>query len=521
MTPDQLRQSLYGATLTLQDACLVHAATWASEALNGLVPGPLEPVAPLAVDPALVRARCYFQTKEFDRAAYTVRDPQLGPARFLRLYATYMSVEKRSAEDLEKEARKDGRLAALVLDAEAAQKTQPEPLTDYLLGVIFNGRKCPELAQQRLLASVLVFPWNWSAWQELLSTFSSFDDGTAFLETVPAELKSHVMYLFFEVLFLQEFQAGRPQFAKKIDHLCDLFPNFLFLKVQKFLVAYHGLDYYQAEILFDEILAADPMRLHDVDTYLNMLYVMEKKSKLAFLAQYTTQIDRFRAETCCVVANYHSMKGEHDKAIMHYRRALTLNKKCLSAWTLMGHEFVELKNLHAAIELYRRAVDINNHDFRAWYGLGQAYEVLDMHLYALYYYQRATALQPQDRRMWQALGNCYQKSGKLHDALRLFEKALAIDSPEPHICFRLATILEELGRTKETHKYMTMCFEQEQEWGPSDETAKARLWLARHALEARQYEDAYELARDYNFGNAHDVEEARAVAKEARARMTR
>ena len=97
------------------------------------------------------------------------------------------------------------------------------------------------------------------------------------------------------------------------------------------------------------------------------------------------------------------MKCEHEKAIMYYKRALTLNKNCLSAWTLMGHEFVELKNSHAAIESYRRAVDTNPKDFRAWYGLGQAYEVLDMHLYALYYYQRATNLQPLDKRMWQAI----------------------------------------------------------------------------------------------------------------------
>ena len=75
----------------------------------------------------------------------------------------------------------------------------------------------------------------------------------------------------------------------------------------------------------------------------------------------------------------------------------------------MGHEYVEMKNSHAAIEAYRRAVgtigcswiflvklnsgpDINRKDYRAWYGLGQAYELLSMHNYALYYYQHATAL---------------------------------------------------------------------------------------------------------------------------------
>ena len=75
----------------------------------------------------------------------------------------------------------------------------------------------------------------------------------------------------------------------------------------------------------------------------------------------------------------------------------------------MGHEFVELKNSHAAIEAYRRAVgtrharasknladlyalDVNPKDYRAWYGLGQVYELLDMHYYAIQYYNRATAL---------------------------------------------------------------------------------------------------------------------------------
>jgi len=75
----------------------------------------------------------------------------------------------------------------------------------------------------------------------------------------------------------------------------------------------------------------------------------------------------------------------------------------------MGHEYVEMKNSHAAIEAYRRAVgmyflaslateysqrdlDVNRKDYRAWYGLGQAYELLSMHNYALHYYQRATGL---------------------------------------------------------------------------------------------------------------------------------
>lgn len=40
----------------------------------------------------------------------------------------------------------------------------------------------------------------------------------------------------------------------------------------------------------------------------------------------------------------------------YFRRATELDRTYLSAWTLMGHEYVEMKNSHAAIEAYRRAV---------------------------------------------------------------------------------------------------------------------------------------------------------------------
>jgi anaphase-promoting complex subunit 8 len=90
----------------------------------------------------------------------------------------------------------------------------------------------------------------------------------------------------------------------------------------------------------------------------------------------------------------------------------------------MGHEYVEMKNTHAAIESYRRAVDVNRKDYRAWYGLGQAYEVLDMGFYALFYYQRAAALRPYDSKMWQAMGSCYAKMGRVEQSITALKRAL-------------------------------------------------------------------------------------------------
>lgn len=564
-----LRTKLYQSSVILSNLNLFLAAKWCAEALNGLADDddldPIDYTLPeldeteVQDQAKFILAKSYFNCKEFDRAANVLKDCSSGNALFLRLYAMFISVDKKTTEETDgsinigtlqngdeaSEGRQkeligslNSKLTKIIQESDAyhTKTGKPNAFLYYLNGMIYNKKKKYSLAQNSLFQSLRLFPYNWSCWQELIASLNTFDDAMAFItkiKSVNTSLISNVMFQFFEVVILQEFYQQLTVLSENLATLTETFPKFNFLKVQQFLIAYHGLDYFLAEAIFDQILMDDPLRLDDLDTYSNMLYVMEKRSKLSFLAQFASLIDKFRPETCCIIANYHSMKCEHEKAIMYYKRALTLNKNCLSAWTLMGHEFVELKNSHAAIESYRRAVDTNPKDFRAWYGLGQAYEVLDMHLYALYYYQRATNLQPLDKRMWQALGNCYEKIDKLEEAVKSFEKALTIDnysktgnenpddafSAEPHICYKLAIISEKLGRIKDTYKYMRICFDQEYEWGVSDETSKARLWLARNALNNRRFEEAYELAKDLNLSNAHDVEEARSIARDARSRM--
>ena len=60
----------------------------------------------------------------------------------------------------------------------------------------------------------------------------------------------------------------------------------------------------------------------------------------------------------CFIAlgNYYSLRGNHEKAVVYFQRALRLNPQCTSAYTLMGHEYMETKNTSAAIEAYRRAI---------------------------------------------------------------------------------------------------------------------------------------------------------------------
>ncbi|XP_037893977.1 cell division cycle protein 23 homolog [Glossina fuscipes] len=54
----------------------------------------LEGIAPKEYDNYFL-AKCYFDVREYDRAAHLVRNASSPVPRFLHLYATYMAVEKR------------------------------------------------------------------------------------------------------------------------------------------------------------------------------------------------------------------------------------------------------------------------------------------------------------------------------------------------------------------------------------------------------------------------------------------
>jgi len=60
-------------------------------------------------------------------------------------------------------------------------------------------------------------------------------------------------------------------------------------------------DWTLAEHIYDDILRQDPYRIEDMDVYSNMLYVMEKRTKLSKLAHDFLALDKDRPEVCSIV----------------------------------------------------------------------------------------------------------------------------------------------------------------------------------------------------------------------------
>lgn len=513
-------------------------------------------------------------------------------ALFLALYAKYISGEKRKAEDSEyilgpadggATANKESVSIARILEArlqmfeDAGESGQG--WLEYLYALVQAKSKSDQTAKEWLVKSLHLFPFNWGAWQELGSLITTSDE----LVNISAVLPRNITSFIFHIYANQELFIANDDIFDKLKSLKNVFPTSVFLRTQKALLYYHAKDFEKAERIFSKSLQRDPHRIDDLDTYSNILYVMVKPAKLAFLAQLASAVDKFRPETCCVVGNYYAMKSEHEKAVMYFRRALTLDRSFLSAWTLMGHEYVEMKNTQAAIECYRRAVDVNRKDYRAWYGLGQTYEVLEMHFYALHYYRRAAALSPYDPKMWTAVGSCLAKMNRPLQAIKAYKRALVAGSyydssgssfgsgsgrangqgrrpqashsvMDPEVLFGIACMYDKLNDAHERKAYLELVLAQEESadaddpddpeasfaksmnstvggtTGPTERfqgvgvtatTSKARLWLCRIEIG----EDTNEsLRKAMELANelcqdGWEVEEAKGLIRQIRSMM--
>ncbi len=532
---------------------------------------------------------------------------------FLALYAKIIAGEKHKDEDTEmvmgphdSGAVVNKQLVAVgrflnkwfaARKADDADYPASQGFLEYLYGMVLAKEKNDNLALDYLVQSVHLFPWNWGAWQEITNLVSrveqvsaahntnhrcsptSSTDFVSQLNKISPHLPLNIMtYIFHANAAVNLYQQGS-DLAKSLTGLLGIFPTSSFLLTCKALLCYHSKDLFAAEQEFNKVLALHPQRLDSLDHYSNILYVLNRRPKLAFLAHLCSSIDKFRPESCVVIGNYYSLLSLHEKAVQYFRRALTLDRSCLSAWTLMGHEYVELKNTHAAIESYRRAVDVNRRDYRAWYGLGQTYEVLEMHAYALWYYKKAAGLRPWDSKMWQAVGSCLQKMGRDRDGIKALKRALLADSyydttassfgstgavdrmsqMDPEVLLQIASMYDRLDEEDEAKAYMELCLAQEEGAAAADEggpaalgdsiaihhdspgsdgenegteggagadggtgvtfaTSKARMWLAKYAMQTEDYDTANRLAMEL-CQDGVEVEEAKALIREARSKM--
>ncbi len=474
-----------------------------------------------------VLAKAYFDLGEHRRASHQLSENRTSLGRFLRYYALYLAGEKRKNEEMleqspngsagasgtaggagsatvrggagagaraERASARNPELDTIDFDlrvilsdaSEQNAECRDDPFLHYLHGLVLIEKDRKDEARDALAAAARGYPCHWGAWEALMPLCASAEEA----EALP--LPRHWMRKWFLAALQLELQENRKGLQAYAGLVLDI-PASSVGVVQMAVGHYNMREFDRAQSIFEDVYRADPFRLEGMDTYSNILYVKEDAAKLAYLAHGAVLTDKYRPETCCIVGNYYSLKAQHEKAVTYFSRALRLNWRYLSAWTLMGHEYVEMKNPAAAIDAYRHAVDINPRDYRAWYGLGQTYEILQMPYYALYYYQRATRLRPKDPRMWCAMGQCYESEQLLMTvaAIRCYQRAVTWNDMEGIALAKLAKLHRESGNLKAAaHYHRLNLVRLEKEAPDSAETVEALLFLANYYKRAERWRDA-------------------------------
>ncbi|XP_030940966.1 anaphase-promoting complex subunit 8-like [Quercus lobata] len=531
---ESCRSELRIAIRQLSDRCLYTASKWAAEQLMGIEQDPANftpsntrfqwgsssirrrfrtneitstPIAGVsyvstpvmeeddAVDGDFyLLAKSYFDCREYRRAAHVLRDQTGKKSVFLRCYALYLAGEKRKEEEvielegpLGKSDSVNHELVSLERELSTLRKNGSiDPFGLYLYGLVLKEKGSENVARTVLVESVNSYPWNWNAWSELQSLCTTIDTLNGL------NLNNHWMKDFFLASAYQEIRMHSESLAK-YEYLQGTFGYSNYIQAQIAKAQYSLREFQQVETIFEELLRNDPYRVEDMDMYSNVLYANECSSALSYLAHRVFMTDKYRPESCCIIGNYYSLKGQHEKSVMYFRRALKLNKNYLSAWTLMGHEYIEMKNTPAAVDAYRRAIDINPCDYRAWYGLGQAYEMMGMPFYALHYFRKSVFLQPNDSRLWISMAHCYETDQlrMLEEAIKCYRRAANCNDREAIALHQLAKLQYELGRPEEAAFYYKKDLERmeaEEREGPN--MVEALLYLATYYKTQKRFEEA-------------------------------
>lgn len=450
----KIRTELWTCHILSEQRCLRRACEWVEDLIFALPEeGEEKLLSKLEKDlndpaedfsPQFEHAKMCFELQEYDRAAYILRSQLYDDkSRFLHYFAKYKGAEKKRFDlmtDVNITIHKKAMLKFNELRdslERSMEKRKPDGWLLYIYGLVLYKFKLFTCAIDVLLQAINLAPINWSAWYML----SLLVDSRELLHKM--DLPNHLFKVFFYHMMRLELDMAVEEpwmlvGAKETKNFLDkYFKKSLFIKtLAAKSLGYRSAKFQEAMTIFAEIRNEDPYRLDAMEVYSNVLYVTKvdtknNKKQLSKLAYDIEKVDPFTSEANSCIANSFSGREQHTKAIVYFTRALRINPDLSNSWTLLGHEYLEMKRIDKASQAYRYAISINKRDCRAWLGLGNTFETLMSSSNnvtpnfepCLYYYSQVGKYRPKDKIMFMAMGSIFEKMGDLKQAIVCYKQA--------------------------------------------------------------------------------------------------
>jgi tetratricopeptide (TPR) repeat protein len=120
-------------------------------------------------------------------------------------------------------------------------------------------------------------------------------------------------------------------------------------------------------------------------------------------------------------------KGKIDEAIVCHQQAVKLNPYFAEAYYNLGNACIDKSQKDEAIGHYRKAIELHPNFFQAYFNLGKTFQDRGKPDEAIFYYQKASELNPDSADTYDALGILFQGKGQLEEAIEYYHKAIGLN----------------------------------------------------------------------------------------------
>ena len=123
----------------------------------------------------------------------------------------------------------------------------------------------------------------------------------------------------------------------------------------------------------------------------------------------------------------HGQKGEHDKAVERFSKAIALNPRIAAAYYNRGLAYANKREYDRAIQDYDRAIELDPDYAAAYNNRGSAYGSKGNPDRAIQDYDRAIELNPGYTNAYNNRGSAYWHKGDYHRAIQDYDRAIELD----------------------------------------------------------------------------------------------
>ena len=186
------------------------------------------------------------------------------------------------------------------------------------------------------------------------------------------------------------------------------------------------------------------------------LYNMGKYDVLINSANQMTNHDIELTFLFNIMGASHNAKGEYDKAITLYRKAIETNPQYAEGYNNMGSAFHNKNDLFSACDCYKKAIAIQPKYPEAFFNLGNVYFVQGKLQLAINSFKDAIKIRPNFVNAYNNLGNSYQDIGNMVLAKSCYEKVLKFNPDNAEAIYNLHSTSNTISEAK---NYLRKCLD--------------------------------------------------------------